>query len=338
MAHPRRAGVGPLAYQRDSLHRRGGVDCRPAGGETGGATSSWPIRCWPGFWTTRCATGCWHESGPRVKLPKAKPRRNVYLTAEQLERLADESGRYRSLVLLLGVGGLRWGETAASRVRRRRRRVELHPQCRRSRRPGLKSARSNPTRTAPWCCPLRDGSRSRRLRQARNATNCCGPRRPVASSRRRPRRSRGFPAPCCVARRSIKDFPWVTAHALAAYRSLVGHLCGCESEGGSADLGHASAAMTLDVYADLFDSDLDTVAEVWPNVPGHGAANRSRKERLYTVLNSTYAPRRRQRPLIHVTALLAVQVVQRHPIDQVAHHRPVDARIAVEDRVRWVPS
>jgi integrase len=26
-------------------------------------------------------------------------------------------------------------------------------------------------------------------------------------------------------------------------------------------LGHASAAMTLDVYADLFDSDLDSVAE-----------------------------------------------------------------------------
>jgi integrase len=25
-------------------------------------------------------------------------------------------------------------------------------------------------------------------------------------------------------------------------------------------LGHASAAMTLDVYADLFDSDLDAVA------------------------------------------------------------------------------
>jgi hypothetical protein len=34
----------------------------------------------------------------------------VYLTAAQLELLATESGRYRSLVLLLGVGGLRWGE------------------------------------------------------------------------------------------------------------------------------------------------------------------------------------------------------------------------------------
>ena len=33
-------------------------------------------------------------------------------------------------------------------------------------------------------------------------------------------------------------------------------------------LGHASAAMTLDVYADLFDSDLESVAEtvtkMWP--------------------------------------------------------------------------
>ena len=39
-------------------------------------------------------------------------------------------------------------------------------------------------------------------------------------------------------------------------------------------LGHASAAMTLDVYADLFDSDLGTVAEsvakMWPPTPeGH---------------------------------------------------------------------
>ena len=41
-------------------------------------------------------------------------------------------------------------------------------------------------------------------------------------------------------------------------------------------LGHASAAMTLDVYADLFDSDLDTVAEsvakMWPR-----AANRAER-------------------------------------------------------------
>jgi hypothetical protein len=64
-----------------------------------------------------------------VKLPKRAPRRNVYLTGDQLHRLADESGRYRSLVLLLGVGGLRWGEAAALRVSDvdfLRRRAQLH--------------------------------------------------------------------------------------------------------------------------------------------------------------------------------------------------------------------
>lgn len=53
----------------------------------------------------------------------------MYLTAAQLDRLASESGRYRSLVLLLGVGGLRWGEAAALRVGDvdfLRRRVGLH--------------------------------------------------------------------------------------------------------------------------------------------------------------------------------------------------------------------
>jgi hypothetical protein len=35
-------------------------------------------------------------------------------------------------------------------------------------------------------------------------------------------------------------------------------------------LGHANAAMTLDVYADLFKSDLDAVAESGQNVATAG--------------------------------------------------------------------
>ena len=53
----------------------------------------------------------------------------MYLTADQLEQLAIESGRYRSLVLLLGTVGLRWGEAAALRVSDidfLRRRITLH--------------------------------------------------------------------------------------------------------------------------------------------------------------------------------------------------------------------
>jgi integrase len=63
-----------------------------------------------------------------VKLPKLPPSRNVYLTAAQLQMLADECGRYKSLVLAMGVGGLRLGEAAALRVSDvdfLRRRVEL---------------------------------------------------------------------------------------------------------------------------------------------------------------------------------------------------------------------
>ena len=64
-----------------------------------------------------------------MKLPKQAPPRNVYLSAAQLDMLASEAGPYRSLVLLLGVGGLRWGEAIALRVCDvdfLHRRVELH--------------------------------------------------------------------------------------------------------------------------------------------------------------------------------------------------------------------
>ena len=64
-----------------------------------------------------------------VKLPRQAPARNMYLSAAQLDLLADEAGSYRSVVLLLGVGGLRWGETIALRVCDvdfLRRRIALH--------------------------------------------------------------------------------------------------------------------------------------------------------------------------------------------------------------------
>jgi integrase len=51
-----------------------------------------------------------------VELPRKPEAAQRYLTHEQLHRLAVASGRFRSLVLVLGYCGLRFGEAAALRV------------------------------------------------------------------------------------------------------------------------------------------------------------------------------------------------------------------------------
>lgn len=50
-------------------------------------------------------------------LPRKTARRHIYLSADDVYRLADESGRHRALVLVLAYCGLRWGEVIALRVR-----------------------------------------------------------------------------------------------------------------------------------------------------------------------------------------------------------------------------
>jgi hypothetical protein len=56
-------------------------------------------------------------------------------------------------------------------------------------------------------------------------------------------------------------FPRITAHALRHTAASLAISAGANPKVVQRMLGHASAAMTLDVYADLFDSDLDSVAE-----------------------------------------------------------------------------
>ena len=62
-------------------------------------------------------------------------------------------------------------------------------------------------------------------------------------------------------RESDKSFPRITAHALRHTAASLAISAGANVEVVQRMLGHASAAMTLDVYADLFDSDLDAVAD-----------------------------------------------------------------------------
>ena len=205
-----------------------------------------------------------------VKLPRRVPGKNVYLTADQLAQLADESGRYQSLVLLLGVGGVRWGEAAALRVCDvdfLRRRITLHTNA-------VKvgggfavgSLKSNKNRTVVLPTFLIDALARSAKGKGRDELLW-------------PSASGGYLAPPsshdswlsgAVARcqKTDKTFPRVTAHGLRHTAASLAISAGANPKVVQRMLGHASAAMTLDVYADLFESDLNevavTVSKMWP--------------------------------------------------------------------------
>jgi integrase len=74
------------------------------------------------------------------------------------------------------------------------------------------------------------------------------------------------------------SFPRITAHALRHTAASLAISAGANPKVVQRMLGHASAAMTLDVYADLFDSDLTSVAECGQNV---GTTDIWFKNRIY---------------------------------------------------------
>lgn len=62
---------------------------------------------------------------------------------------------------------------------------------------------------------------------------------------------------CCKA---DNTFPTITPHALRHSAASLAVSAGANVKAVQRMLGHAKASMTLDVYADLFDKDLDDVA------------------------------------------------------------------------------
>jgi integrase len=197
-----------------------------------------------------------------VKLPRQAPPRNTYLTATQLDMLASEAGPYRSLVLLLGVSGLRWGEAIALRVCDvdfLRRRIELHRNVVRVRSQFVVgSLKSNKNRTVAVPAFVMTSLVATAAGKGREDLLWTAPHGGYLRS----------PGPHswlvgAVARCQAADdtFPRVTAHDLRHTAASLAISAGANPKVVQRMLGHASAAMTLDVYADLFECDLDAVAE-----------------------------------------------------------------------------
>jgi integrase len=196
-----------------------------------------------------------------IKLPRKKPKRRVYLTHRQVDLLASEA-RHPDLVLFLAYTGLRWGEATGLRARdvdplRRR----VHVQENAVMVNGVVhtgTPKTHASRSVPYPDFLdpavRIDLRGKTPDQLLFGTG--------DDHMRLPNSQEGwFAAAVHRARRIDPDMPHISPHDLRHTAASLAISAGANVKAVQRMLGHASAAMTLDTYADLFDDDLDYVAE-----------------------------------------------------------------------------
>ncbi|HET6685598.1 MAG TPA: tyrosine-type recombinase/integrase [Jiangellaceae bacterium] len=195
-----------------------------------------------------------------VNLPRATRAEKRYLRAAQVAELAAAAGPGRLVVLTLAYTGMRWGELAALRVSRDdllRRRIHVAESV-----TELSDGRldwglpkSHERRWVPVPRFLVDDLAEHVAGKAPDELLFTSPRGALLRVR--------------AARRAWFDLPAETSgtpedfhpHELRHTAASLAVSAGANVKAVQRMLGHAKASMTLDVYADLFDDDLEAVAE-----------------------------------------------------------------------------
>ena len=178
-------------------------------------------------------------------LPHKSAKRRIYLSADDVHRLAGESGQHRALVLVLAYCGLRWGEAVALRVAdveflRRRLSVQRMPSSSAS---TSRSGRQRAARPVRCRCPSSCSTSCRCCARGKVLTHWCSAR----GSRR------VSAAPEVVG--------WLVRRGGAARQVAGGHPARFAAHSASLSisagvnvlalqrmLGHTSAKVTLDAY------------------------------------------------------------------------------------------
>ena len=197
-----------------------------------------------------------------VMLPRKVPKPRAYLTLDQVELLASNVGEHATLVYLLSYTGLRWGEATAIHIRsidtaRRRIRIDENA-VRVGTGLAIGTPKTHETRSVPVPGFL--------LEKIVLALKGQGPEDLVFGFANihllRPHTWHGWFARAVDASRAADPtFPKVTIHDLRHTAASLAISAGANVKAVQRMLGHASAAMTLDTYADLFDDDLDAVSD-----------------------------------------------------------------------------
>ena len=197
-----------------------------------------------------------------VQLPRIVRKRRSYLTHMQVHRLAAECGEYGDLVLFLAYTGLRWGEMTGLKIGRvdfARRRVEISEAVTvASGRIVWSTPKSGHSRSVPFPEFLVDRVAERCRGRGPDELVFEGPAGGLLRSGNFRRRQ--FEVGIATCQETDPSFPRITIHDLRHTAASLAVSAGANVKLVQRMLGHASAAMTLDVYADLFDTDLDAVA------------------------------------------------------------------------------
>lgn len=197
-----------------------------------------------------------------LELPKKKRKEHRYLSMTELIRLAETSGWRRPIVLVLGLTGMRWGELVGLRVKDvnlerrrlwiRRNVVEVDGEL------VVNTPKSDKWRQVVYPAILDDDMRS--LVDGRKPDDILFEQSGSGFLRRThgPKSSSSW---FYWAKKHADIDNELTVHDLRHTAASLMVRAGANVKAVQRQLGHTSAAMTLDVYADLFDDDLDAVGE-----------------------------------------------------------------------------
>ena len=193
-----------------------------------------------------------------VRLPTVRTPEKRFLTHEQVASLAEAAGSHRLEILVLAYTGLRWGELAALKVGRldlMRRRITVAESVTEVRgKLTWGDPKSHQNRSVPLPRFLVDDLAKHVAGKPTEALVFTGAKGGVL-------RNLNFRRDCFDDAARAAGLTGLTPHELRHTGASLAVSAGANVKSVQRMLGHASAAMTLDVYSGLFDDDLDAVAD-----------------------------------------------------------------------------
>ena len=193
-----------------------------------------------------------------VSLPRVAARPNRFLTHDEVQDLAAACAPYETLILVLAYAGLRWGELVALTVRRvdlQRRRLEIVEAITEVHgRVVIGTTKTHQRRSVPIPRFLADELAIQLAGKAPGDLIFTAPEGGVL-------RNTNFRPRLWDPAAERAGLAGLTPHELRHTAASLAVAAGANVKAVQQMLGHASAAMTLDVYAGLFADDLDAVAD-----------------------------------------------------------------------------